>query len=181
MYELKKNWKGTDEWICWDRALVLWKKNLPGPGLTKVEGHWASELTAAVQDAYWQEVLQCRIWTLQPRLDRLKWYIERTEEGAPLNGTKTYWPTRCWSIELVTSVYGGPTDRYEHRNKLQLKARLFLQIQTNDVQNNMAVFRRGDTPLWLADLQTFQTNRVTSAVRCLVWQLAVSTSCRLFV
>jgi len=23
----------------WDRALVLWKKNLPGRGLTKVEKH----------------------------------------------------------------------------------------------------------------------------------------------
>jgi len=27
------------EAICWDRDLVLWKKNLPGRGLTKVEGH----------------------------------------------------------------------------------------------------------------------------------------------
>ena len=35
MYEL------TDEEICWDRALVLWKKNLPGRCLTKVEKHWA--------------------------------------------------------------------------------------------------------------------------------------------
>ena len=40
MYGLtKKNWKGIYEQICWDRALVLWKKNLPGRGLTKVEKH----------------------------------------------------------------------------------------------------------------------------------------------
>jgi hypothetical protein len=40
MYELKKNnWEGTDEEICWDWALALWKKNLPGRGLTKVEKH----------------------------------------------------------------------------------------------------------------------------------------------
>ena len=26
-------------WICWDWTLVLWKKNLPGRGLTKVEKH----------------------------------------------------------------------------------------------------------------------------------------------
>jgi len=38
MYELKK-WKGIYEYICWDRALVLWKKNLPGRGPTKVEKH----------------------------------------------------------------------------------------------------------------------------------------------
>jgi len=38
MYELKK-WKGIYEYICWDRALVLWKKNLPDRGLTKVEKH----------------------------------------------------------------------------------------------------------------------------------------------
>jgi len=38
MYELKK-WKGIYEEICCDRALVLWKKNLPGRGLTKVEKH----------------------------------------------------------------------------------------------------------------------------------------------
>jgi len=36
MYEFKK-WKGIYELICWDRAHVLWKKNLPGRGLTKVE------------------------------------------------------------------------------------------------------------------------------------------------
>jgi len=35
----KKNWKSTDEKICWDRALVLWKKTLPGRGLTKVNKH----------------------------------------------------------------------------------------------------------------------------------------------
>jgi len=29
-----KKWKGTD---CWDRALVLWKKNLLGCGLTNFE------------------------------------------------------------------------------------------------------------------------------------------------
>jgi len=34
-----KNWKGIYEKICWDWALVLWKKNLPGGGLTKVEKH----------------------------------------------------------------------------------------------------------------------------------------------
>ena len=39
MYELKKNWKDTDEQICWDRALVLWKKNLPGRVPAKVEKH----------------------------------------------------------------------------------------------------------------------------------------------
>jgi len=32
-----KNGKALYEQICWDRALVLWKKNLPGRGLTKVE------------------------------------------------------------------------------------------------------------------------------------------------
>ena len=43
MYELKKKiWKGTDEEICWDRALVLWEKNLLGRGLTKVEKHWST-------------------------------------------------------------------------------------------------------------------------------------------
>jgi len=36
MYELKKNWEGIYEQICWDRALVLWKRNLPGRGLIKV-------------------------------------------------------------------------------------------------------------------------------------------------
>ena len=30
-----KKWKDIYEWICWDRALVLWKRNLPGRGLTK--------------------------------------------------------------------------------------------------------------------------------------------------
>ena len=38
------NWKKKLEmyWRVnrWDRALVLWKKNLPGRGLTKVEKHW---------------------------------------------------------------------------------------------------------------------------------------------
>jgi len=38
MYKLKKM-EGYYEYICWDRALVLWKKNLPGRGLTKVEKH----------------------------------------------------------------------------------------------------------------------------------------------
>jgi len=42
MYELKNNWKGTDEYICWDRALILWKKNLLGRGPTKVEKHCCS-------------------------------------------------------------------------------------------------------------------------------------------
>jgi len=41
MYELKKNWKGIYEYICWDRALVLLKKNLPGRGLTKFKKHWS--------------------------------------------------------------------------------------------------------------------------------------------
>jgi len=39
MYELKKKWKDIYEQICWDRALVLLKKNLPGRGLTKGEKH----------------------------------------------------------------------------------------------------------------------------------------------
>jgi len=30
MYELKK-WKGIYEYICWDQALVLWKKEFTGP------------------------------------------------------------------------------------------------------------------------------------------------------
>ena len=34
-----KKWEGIYELICWDRALVLWKKNLPSHGLTKVEKH----------------------------------------------------------------------------------------------------------------------------------------------
>jgi len=37
MCELKNNWKAIYEWICWDRALVLWEMNLPGRGLTEVE------------------------------------------------------------------------------------------------------------------------------------------------
>jgi hypothetical protein len=37
MYELKKNWEVIYRQICWDQALVLWKKNLPGPRLTKKE------------------------------------------------------------------------------------------------------------------------------------------------
>jgi len=36
MYELKK-WKSIKELICWDRALVFWKKNLMGRGGTDVE------------------------------------------------------------------------------------------------------------------------------------------------
>ena len=31
MYELKKDWKGIYESICWDRALVLLKKEFTGP------------------------------------------------------------------------------------------------------------------------------------------------------
>jgi len=31
------------EAICWDRALVLWKKNLQGRGLTKIEKHCCRE------------------------------------------------------------------------------------------------------------------------------------------
>ena len=27
--------------MCWDRALVLWKKNLPDRGLTNVEKPWS--------------------------------------------------------------------------------------------------------------------------------------------
>jgi len=36
-----KKWKGIYESICWDRALVLWKKDLPYRGLTKFEKHWS--------------------------------------------------------------------------------------------------------------------------------------------
>jgi hypothetical protein len=39
MYELQKNWKGLYEYIYWDWALVLWKKNLRDRGLTKVDKH----------------------------------------------------------------------------------------------------------------------------------------------
>jgi len=39
MYELKKNWECIYEWICWDRDLVLWKKNLPVRSLKKFEKH----------------------------------------------------------------------------------------------------------------------------------------------
>jgi len=39
-----KKWKGIYQKICWDRALVLGKKNLPGRGLTKVEKHWYKAL-----------------------------------------------------------------------------------------------------------------------------------------
>jgi len=35
-----KKWKGIYEQICWDRALVLWKKYLPDRGLTKFQKHW---------------------------------------------------------------------------------------------------------------------------------------------
>jgi hypothetical protein len=35
MYELKE-WKGIYEYICWDWAGVLLKKNLPGCGVTNV-------------------------------------------------------------------------------------------------------------------------------------------------
>jgi len=38
-----KKWKGIYEKICWERVLVLRKKNLPGRGLTKVEKHWCKE------------------------------------------------------------------------------------------------------------------------------------------
>jgi len=48
MYELKK-WKGIYEEICLDRALVLWKKNLQGRGLTKVEKHWAIPYSCVFQ------------------------------------------------------------------------------------------------------------------------------------
>jgi len=34
-----KKFKDIYEKICSDRALVLWKKNLPGRDLTKVEKH----------------------------------------------------------------------------------------------------------------------------------------------
>ena len=44
MCELKK-WKGIYEKIFWNPALVLWKKNLPGRGLSKTEknglGHYS--------------------------------------------------------------------------------------------------------------------------------------------
>jgi len=39
MYELKKNWKGIYDEIYWERALVLWKQNLPCRGLTNFEKH----------------------------------------------------------------------------------------------------------------------------------------------
>jgi len=39
MYELKKMEKYFYEYICWNRALVLCKKNLSGRGLTKVVKH----------------------------------------------------------------------------------------------------------------------------------------------
>ena len=32
-----KKWEVNYEQICWDRALVLWKKNIPGCGPTEVE------------------------------------------------------------------------------------------------------------------------------------------------
>jgi len=43
-----KKWKGIYEKIFWDQALVLWKKNLPGRGLTKFEKH--SSRSVAVED-----------------------------------------------------------------------------------------------------------------------------------
>jgi len=36
----KKNCKTIYEKICWDRALVLLKRNLQGRGLTNVEKHY---------------------------------------------------------------------------------------------------------------------------------------------
>jgi len=39
---LKKS-KGIYKYICWDRALVLWEKNLPGRGLSKFEKHCLRE------------------------------------------------------------------------------------------------------------------------------------------
>ena len=41
---LKQNWKGIYEYICGNRALVLWKKNLPGRGPTKVEKHCSKQV-----------------------------------------------------------------------------------------------------------------------------------------
>ena len=40
-----KKWKGIYKQICWDRTLVLWKKNLPGRGLTEVQKHCSSVST----------------------------------------------------------------------------------------------------------------------------------------
>ena len=34
-----KKWKGIYQKICCDWALVLWKKNIPGRGLTEVGKH----------------------------------------------------------------------------------------------------------------------------------------------
>ena len=54
MYEIKK-WKGIYEQIRWDRALVLWKRNLPGRGLTEVEKHWYMSYSFA--DSLWAPLL----------------------------------------------------------------------------------------------------------------------------
>jgi len=43
MYELKKIGKVFTSRFVGNRALVLWKNNLPGRGLTKVDKHWPSE------------------------------------------------------------------------------------------------------------------------------------------
>jgi len=44
-----KKWKGIYEYICWDRALVLWKKNLPSRGLTKFEKHWVQNVEKTIK------------------------------------------------------------------------------------------------------------------------------------
>jgi len=46
-YKLKKNCKGIYGQICWEGALVLYKKNLPGRGLTKIEKHRTRGLGAS--------------------------------------------------------------------------------------------------------------------------------------
>jgi len=69
MCELKKNWKSTDEYICWERALVLWKKNLPGRGLTKVEN---TDLECAHKRTsnwnYIQDVVENQLHTMTEKL-----------------------------------------------------------------------------------------------------------------
>jgi len=51
-----KEWKVNYEYICWDRALVLWKNNLPGRGLTKVEKHCYK---LPVRNSYWWWTITC--------------------------------------------------------------------------------------------------------------------------
>ena len=66
--------------MCWDRALVLWKKNLPGRGLTKVEKH----CTSALVKKEWRYIFTPAIhlrgvdWgelTLYLYVERNSWFI----------------------------------------------------------------------------------------------------------